>query len=164
MESNPECKKQNWNLQETEDCLWHLVEDEFLKPRTNCKEKDWFICLYEVEKSSVWRKIFIELKDRLQTGRYIWKSYNLKRIDIKDLERISLQWIKAIKKIPNEEVIKVINVWKLCDFSINLWNVNENSERPFLLIRLISMMPVNKYWWGVGKWELLHLAVKSTGW
>ena len=57
----------------------------------------------------MWRKIFIELKDRLQTGRYILKSYNLKRIDIKDLERISLQWIKAIEKIPNEEIIKVIN-------------------------------------------------------
>lgn len=163
MESNPECEKQNWNLQKTEDCLWHLVEDEFLKPSAKCKEKDWFICLYEVEKSSVWRKIFIELKDRLQTGRYIWKSYNLKRIDIKDLERISLQWIKAIKKIPNEEIIKVINVWKLYDFSINLWNVNENSERP-LLLRLISVMPVNKYRWGVGKWELLPPAVKSTGW
>ena len=152
MESNPECEKQNWNLQKTEDCLWHLVEDEFLKPSTNCKEKDWFICLYEVEKSSVWRKIFIELKDRLQTGRYILKSYNLKRIDIKDLERISLQWIK------------VINAWKLYDFSINLWNVKENSERPLLLLRLISVMPVNKYRWGVGKWELLPPAVKSTGW
>lgn len=40
-----------------EDFLWHLGADEFLKPgtkSTNYKEKDWFVWLYYIEKSSVW--------------------------------------------------------------------------------------------------------------
>ena len=34
----------------------------------------------------------------------------------------------------------------------------------FLFIQSASMKSINKYWWAVGKWELLHLALGSTGW